>query len=206
VISNTATATATSADPNPGDETGTVQTTVASPSGVSATKTVSGSFQAGGAVTYTVVLSNAGPAVQLDNPGDEFTDVLPGQLGLVSASSTSGTATATVATNTVSWNGSIPAGGSVTITIQATVSSAALTGSTISNQGTFAFDADGNGTNEAPGTTDDPATAAANDATAFAVAPQTAVEIPALDGLGLAALAALLALAALAALRAGRVS
>jgi uncharacterized repeat protein (TIGR01451 family) len=89
---------------------------------IDATKTVSGNFQVGGSVTYPVVLSNGGRGPQPDNPGDEFVDVLPSALQLVSASATSGTAVATIVTNTVTWNGSIPAGGSVTITITATIS------------------------------------------------------------------------------------
>jgi len=36
-------------------------------------------------VTYTVVLTNSGPGAQGDNPGNEFTDVLPAGLTLVSA-------------------------------------------------------------------------------------------------------------------------
>ena len=47
-------------------------------------------------ITYTVVLTNAGPNTQSDNPGDELTDVLPASLTLVSASATSGTAVATI--------------------------------------------------------------------------------------------------------------
>ena len=48
-----------------------------------------------------MVLTNISGSAQLDNPGNEFTDILPSQLTLVSASITSGTAVATVATNTV---------------------------------------------------------------------------------------------------------
>ena len=47
--------------------------TVASPAALTATKTVSGTFTPGGAVTYTIVLTNTGPAAQFNNPGDEFT-------------------------------------------------------------------------------------------------------------------------------------
>jgi uncharacterized repeat protein (TIGR01451 family) len=168
-------------------------TQVLSPAAVSGTKTASGSFTPGSTVTYTVVLSNAGPAAQADNPGNEFTDVLPSSLTLVSATATSGTAVATVGTNTVTWNGSIPASGSVTITITATVSPAAAPGTTISNQGNFSYDADGNGTNEASGVTDNPATAGP-DATSFVVAPGAAgpSNIPTLDEVGLALLALLL--------------
>ena len=57
---------------------------------LSATKTVSGSFTPGGAITYLLVLGNTGTADQADNPGDELTDVLPASLTLVSASATSG--------------------------------------------------------------------------------------------------------------------
>ena len=56
-------------------------------------------------MTYTVILDNSGAANQGDNAGDEFVDVLPGGLTLVSAAATSGTAIANVGTNTVNWNG-----------------------------------------------------------------------------------------------------
>jgi uncharacterized repeat protein (TIGR01451 family) len=138
---------------------------------VTGTKTVSGTFSVGGTVTYTVTLTNNGTGAQADNPGNEFTDTLPASLALVSATATSGTAVATVGTNTVTWNGAIaPVGGTVTITITATIKPGAG-GTTVSNQGTIAFDADFNGTNESSGVTDDPGTAAANDPTSFAVAP-----------------------------------
>ncbi len=171
---------------------------VLSPAAVTATKTVSGSFAPGSGVTYTVTLKNNGTFTQLDNPGDEFDDILPPELLLVSASASSGTAVATPATNTVAWNGSIPAGGSVTITIQATIPSEAG-GLTISNQGTLHFDADGNGTNESSAMTDDPNVAGAADPTVFTVL--SVAQIPTLSTAGLAGLALLLAAAALAALR-----
>ena len=47
---------------------------------VTGTKTVSGTFTAGGTVTYTVTLTNTGGGAQADNPGNEFTDVLPASL------------------------------------------------------------------------------------------------------------------------------
>jgi uncharacterized repeat protein (TIGR01451 family) len=140
-----------------------------------ATKTVSGSFVAGGAITYTITLKNTGSGAQADNPGNEFTDALPATLTLVSASATSGTAAANLATNTVTWNGALPAVvGQTTITINATIKPDAA-GKTIANQGQIAFDADGNGTNEAAGQTDDPGTQAANDPTNLVVAPGASV-------------------------------
>jgi len=139
-----------------------------SPANVSGTKTVSGTFSPGNIITYTVVLSNSGTSTQLDNPGNEFADVLPAGLTLVSASATSGTAVSSIATNTATWNGTIPAGSSVTININAQINSDTV-GSTISNQGTVFFDADGNGTNESSSATDDPTTEDEGDPTSFTV-------------------------------------
>ena len=190
-IFNSATASSSSDDPDEGNNTGSASTTLVSPATLSGTKTVGGTFEPGGAVTYTVVLTNNGPFAQGDNLGDEFTDVLPAQLTLVSAAATTGAATATVVTNTVTWNGSLAESASVTITINAGVAG----GTTVSNQGTITYDADGNGTNEASAVTDDPSTAAPNDPTSFLVVATEIASIPALDPLGLAALAAFLALA-----------
>ncbi len=171
---------------------------VTSPSSIGTpTKTVSGTFQPGGTVTYTVTIPNPGTSTQLDNPGDEFTDVLPASLTLVSATASSGTATTDVPNRTVHWNGSIAAGGSVTITITATVNATAS--GPVSNQGTVFFDADGNGTNESSVLTDDPSTPAANDPTTFQV--DATAQIPTLSELGLAILALLLAGGALVMMR-----
>lgn len=134
---------------------------------LSATKTVAGQFSPGGNVAYTIVISNSGTA-QSDNPGDEFTDSLPfGTISLVSATATSGTAVANVGTNTVTWNGAIGAGASVTITITGTINNFTNFGTTISNQGTVNFDSDGNDTNESTMTTDDPALPGPSDPTVF---------------------------------------
>ncbi len=199
-LSNTATVAAPGGvtDPTPGNNSATDTDTLTAPSGstLSGTKTAAGSFTPGSTVTYTVVLTNAGPGTQQDNPGNEFTDVLPSSLTLVSATATSGTAVATVATNTVTWNGSIPASGSVTITITATINAGNAPGTTISNQGTISYDADGNGTNEASGVTDNPSTAGP-DSTSFVVAPGVVAgpaNIPTLDEVGLALLILLLAM------------
>jgi uncharacterized repeat protein (TIGR01451 family) len=125
---------------------------------VTGTKSVSGTFLSGGTVIYTIVLSNTGLAGQLDNPGDELVDVLPTSLELTSASASSGTVLATIATRTVTWNG----------TVQATINPG-HEGTTVSNQGSIAFDANADGTNEATALTDDPAVAGANDPTSFVV-------------------------------------
>jgi uncharacterized repeat protein (TIGR01451 family) len=202
-IVNTATVTAPVGvtDPNPGDNSATDTDTLPGAT-VSGTKTVSGTFTIGGTVIYTVVLSNAGPAAQADNPGDEFTDVLAPELALISASASSGTTAVTgVGGGTVTWNGAIPAGGSVTLFISATILPA-VAGTTISNQGTLAFDADGNGTNETSAVTDDPDQPGSGDPTSFRVVDGLApVEIPTVSTLGLLLLALLLAGAALTLIR-----
>ncbi len=135
-----------------------------------ASMTVAGTFRVGQAVTYTVTLTNNGTANQADNAGNEFVNVLPAGLTLVSASASSGTAAATVGTNTVTWNGSLaPLGGSVTLSITATINAAAQ-GTTVSNQGTLSYDADATGgSNEATLLTDWPSLAGASDPTTFYV-------------------------------------
>jgi uncharacterized repeat protein (TIGR01451 family) len=147
-----------------------------------ATKDVNGStFNRGDAVTYTIVLNNTGNAPAADNPDNEFTDVLPPDLVLVSASATSGTVVATPGTNTVTWNGSVPASGSVTITINATVSQA--DSNSVINQGSAAYDADLNGSNETTVLTDDPRLGGSGARpTVFLVPPST---IPVLGVLGM---------------------
>ena len=138
------------------------------PSGeVVATKSVSGSFEQGSSVTYTIVVTNGMGITQLDNPGDELTDVLPASLTLVNANATSGTAAANVGTNTVTWNGALAPGASATITVEAELADDAT--GTVANQATLAFDTDGNGTNESAGVSDDPSTGTPADATTFTV-------------------------------------
>ncbi len=166
---------------------------------LSATKTVTGSFLTGSTVTYTVIISNTGSAAQLDNPGNEFTDVLPAALTLVNAIATSGTATPNIGTNTVTWNGSVPASGTVTITITATINPGYIF-TVVNNQGTLAYDADANGTNEATAPTDDPGIAGAANPTPFTV-NGSVVQIPALSTIGLIALGLGLMLAAAIRLR-----
>jgi fimbrial isopeptide formation D2 family protein len=164
-------------------------TVVATPPNVVPSKSVnSGAHFEGSVVTYTIVLTNSGTLAQPDNPGNELTDVLPSSLTLVSASATTGTAAANIGTNTVTWNGTVAGGSSVTITIQATVKSGTL-GATISNQASVSYDSDWNGTNESTRQSDDPATGTPSDPTSFVVL----ANVPALSNLMLILLTAALA-------------
>ena len=172
-ISNTATATSSTSDPNGGNNSGNANTTALSPALLSGLKSVSGPKTPGSTVFYEIDINNTGASDQQDNPGNEFIDVLPSQLTLVSADASGGTASANTGTNTVTWNGTIASGESVTITIAATIH-AGTEGVAVSNQGTINYDADGNGTNEATTQTDDPNTSGA-DATVFTVCAATHV-------------------------------
>jgi uncharacterized repeat protein (TIGR01451 family) len=137
----------------PGNNTATdIDALIRIPAHLVASKTVSGSFVEGGTVAYTIVLTDDGPGATFDNAGNELIDVLPAGLSLVSANATAGTVVATLAVNTVTWNGGIAAGSSVTITIVATIVASA--GTAISNQAGFTYDADGDTTNDATGATD----------------------------------------------------
>ena len=186
-LTNNGVAAANTSDPNNANNSASATTQVVSPSAVSGTKTVTGTFQEQGTVTYTIVVTNNGTSTQQDNPGDEFDDTLPTTLHLIDASATSGTAAANLGTNTVSWNGSIAPGASVTITIHAKIATGTA-GSTISNQGTVHFDADGNGTNESTAQTTN---GTGGGATTFQVDPLA--EVPTLSPLGLVLLLLLLA-------------
>jgi uncharacterized repeat protein (TIGR01451 family) len=160
---------------------------------VSATKTVSTGSPTppvGSTVTYTITLTNSGNATAPDSTGPEMTDVLPAQLALVSATASSGTATADVGTNTVTWNGAVPAGGSVTITITATIRSSAG-GQIVTNQASIAFDSDLNGSNETTRLSRDPRLSGTS-ATVFSV---EGVPIPTLSSALLIVLAGLLSFA-----------
>ncbi len=186
-------------DPNPADNSATDTDTItpAPVPDVSGTKMVtsSGPYAAGGTVTYLITLNNTGTGAQADNPGNEFTDVLPATLALVSVTAPGVNA----GSNTVTFNGAIPAGGSVSFTITATILPAAA-GTTVNNQGTISYDSDGNGTNDATRQTDDPAVGGGADPTPIVVAggpaPAPTPAIPTLSSMGLVLLS--LALAALA--------
>ena len=171
------------------------QTTVSSPAIVRATKEISGgTLFAGGIVLYEIGLSNLSDAAQLDNPGDEFVDILPPELILTSARilSGGGLLDVDIPSNRVAWNGTIPAMSQVRLEIEAAIRTD-VDGATISNQGEAFFDADGDGENESSTMTDNPGIAGDGQATDFAA---TVIEqVPILNGAGLAMIGLALALA-----------
>jgi uncharacterized repeat protein (TIGR01451 family) len=189
ILSNTATISPPSSvvDPDLSNNTATDTAAASPPPGVSVLCAGGNSMAfEGDAVTFTFVLLNGGPNAQADNPGAEFTNTLPAGLTLISAAASSGTVT--TALNTVSWNGSIPVCGTVTINVQASVN-LGTAGMTLCNQGIASFDADGNGTNESN----------ASDSCCLRIL--TPPPVPTLSTTGLAALALLLGGLALLRLR-----
>jgi uncharacterized repeat protein (TIGR01451 family) len=166
---------------------------------LSATKTVSGSVLSGGTVNYTIVITNTGSSASANNIGNEFTDVLPTALFPVGVKATSGTVVANLPTNTVAWNGNIPAAGSVTITITATIKAGFV--GTVTNQGSLSYDGDLNGSNETTALTDSPSLPGASDPTTFVIATGSAAEVPTVSELGLLVFGLGLWLAALSQLR-----
>jgi uncharacterized repeat protein (TIGR01451 family) len=124
---------------------------------VSLTKDGPATATPGSQIQYTIVITNSGNIAAGDNPGDELTDILPPELTLISAVATSGTAVANIPTNTVTWNGSIAAGGTVTITITALVE-AVPQGTVITNQASVTYDSNGDGTNDTTVTSNPEAT------------------------------------------------
>lgn len=160
---------------------------------MTATKTVTGPFFESLPATYTITLTNAGPGVQPDNPGHEMEDVLPGgTVALISVSASSGSL-ATIGDipcvptcgNVVWWDGSIPAGGTVTITIQVRVREGSA-GQLTTNHASYFFDIAGDGTNGGFGVSN-----------FVDFVPRPASEIPAMSHIALFALALTLALLAL---------
>jgi hypothetical protein len=166
---------------------GNINGTVNLPSGASVTYTASCTISnaATGTLSNTATVTAPG-GVTDPTPGNNSatdTDTLTAAPG----ASVSGTKTAA---------GTFTVGGTITATI---LPSAA--GTTVSNQGSIAFDADGNGTNESTAQTDDPGVAGTANPTSIQVAVVSVVGIPALSPIGLLLLALSLAGLAFAALR-----
>ncbi|TLY52202.1 MAG: DUF11 domain-containing protein [Gammaproteobacteria bacterium] len=132
VISNAATASTSSFDSNPSNDSASASTTVQSTSDLSIVKTGPATVVAGSNVSYTLTIANAGP----DLAGSpSLSDTLPPGTSFVSLTQTSGpTFTCTTgATVTCTRASGLAAGASATLTLTAAVSGALANGSTVSN-------------------------------------------------------------------------
>ena len=133
-----------------------------------AVDTDGGIVQPGDSIRYEVTIWNYGCADLEDNPGHEFTDVLPAGLDPTGqVTETSGTAA--LDGDTIVWDGGIPAGGSVTIKYIVDLDSGLETGDQICNQGTVHWDSNGDGTNDSTTLTDDPTTDDEDDPTCLTI-------------------------------------
>jgi uncharacterized repeat protein (TIGR01451 family) len=172
---------------------------------IEATKTYvdtdGGEVNPGDTIRYEIVITNEGCAPMPNTAGHEFTDTLPGLLtatGFVQASS----GTISVSGSEVVWDGSIPAGGSVHLTVKAKIDNDVEEGTGICNQGFVHWDSDEDGSSDATEPTDDPGTPADDDPTCFVVHVPTApipvtgtIDAPSLTEWGMIVLSILLATA-----------
>jgi uncharacterized repeat protein (TIGR01451 family) len=113
---NTASGTATTADPNPGNNSATVAVTPAAQADLAVTKTVNNASPAVGSnVTFTITITNSGPSVAT---GVQVTDLLPSGHAFVSSSTSQGA----YASGTGIWIvGDLANGASATLQITTTV-------------------------------------------------------------------------------------
>jgi uncharacterized repeat protein (TIGR01451 family) len=125
-LSNTAIVGTSTPDPTAGNNSSTAVVSVGpppmakfTPAGIAVrTTAVDVCFGGGNVVTYEVRLTNSGDGVQRDNPGAEFTAVLPTQLTALTGSCTASNGACTAGANQIEWNGAIQPGASATITYQ----------------------------------------------------------------------------------------
>ncbi len=169
-------------------------TIIGNPADVFGEKTVVGEFIAGGRIQYTVILNNESDNVQPDNPGDEFTDILPEHLRLDGAMVIEGGGAVDVDLRgrIVNWNGTIPARGRIIILIDALILFNTL-GETICNQGTVFYDGIGCGANTTSRPTHDPTVLDSDDSPTCLMVPDVVPsEIPSLGSFGVGALSILM--------------
>lgn len=127
-----------------------------------------GSPTPGDTIRYEVEITNQGCADLPNGPGHEFTDSLPAGLaatGFVQADR----GTPAVDGDTIVWDGSIPAGGTVRITFKARLANDVAPGTTFCNQGVVEWDSNRDGTADASEPTDDPETPEDDDPTCLTV-------------------------------------
>ncbi|WP_322919226.1 hypothetical protein [Nocardioides renjunii] len=115
---NSATATSPTADPAPGNNTGTSSVPVTTSADLSVTKSATPvPVLAGNVATYSVVVTNDGPSIARSVT---VVDPVPAPLTYVGSSTTQGTcATSGTPTTVTCAVGDIPVGGSVTVTVRA---------------------------------------------------------------------------------------
>ena len=125
-VENTAVVNAEEFDPNPDDNTSTTETEIDALADIKVTKSGPAEAQAGSTIGWDILVENSGPNAA---ENVEIEDPLPAGLSNVSVTTQQGACDLTVSCSL----GSVPAGGSVLITIEADIPADATVGSTISN-------------------------------------------------------------------------
>jgi uncharacterized repeat protein (TIGR01451 family) len=129
-VQNTATVTSNTTDPDPADNTTTIPTPLAAPiADLSVDKSGPTTVAPGGGVSYTIVVRNAGPGAVTDGV---LTDVLP--LGVTFGSISAPPTGACTGSSTITCTGLVlPAGGSITLTVNGTVAADLEIGAVLTN-------------------------------------------------------------------------
>ncbi|HET7437677.1 MAG TPA: DUF11 domain-containing protein [Thermoanaerobaculia bacterium] len=117
-LTNSVNVTSTSSDPTPANNTATASSVVTSAADVSVTKNGPPSVTAGGNLTYTITVTNAGPS---DAQQVQFTDTLPAGTTFVSIAQTGGAAWVCAPAAPTCSVATLIAGGSATFTLVAQV-------------------------------------------------------------------------------------
>ena len=126
VLTNTATVSAATADPTPGNNSATVTTTVSPlPADLSVTVTSPTTLVAGTEFSYTATVANAGPSTATDA---KVSLPLPPQTSCVGVTGTGLTASTCTSDDPAARLGPLPAGASTTVTVTALLSPSTATG------------------------------------------------------------------------------
>jgi uncharacterized repeat protein (TIGR01451 family) len=120
IVTNTATVTSTTFDPNPANNASTVSTNVSAQADVSIVKTGPATAIAGTNMTYPITVHNAGPS---DAQSVTTSDTLPPGTTLVSLVQNTGPSN----------GGTLPVGGTQTFTLIVNVNASTASGATITN-------------------------------------------------------------------------
>ena len=140
VLSNTATISSTTADPNGGNNSSTAATTLSVSADLAVTKSGPASIAAGANVTYTIVASNNGPSYAA---GVSLTDSVPANTTFVSLTQTGGpafscTTPAAGGTGAITCTAAtLSAGSPATFSLVVAAGNTLATGATITNTATI---------------------------------------------------------------------
>ena len=143
-ISNTAAVSGDVPDPTPGNNSATAQTTVTPVTDLSVTKSASpASVTVGGAITYTVVASNAGPSAASNV---RIVDSLPAGVALSTVTQTQGSCASPTASSVQCSFGTLAPGQSATVTLVVKPSAAGTIVNSVTVAGNESDPAAGNNT------------------------------------------------------------